>query len=75
MKIKEVASLKEALSTKAEKNHKGDYKIQAWENGRELVIQLPDSVVHYRWKEDVVNQEACNKQSSRTFEEVYYENV
>jgi len=56
MKIREVASLKEALSIKVEMNHKGDYKIQAWESGRELIIQLSDYAVHYRWKEGAINQ-------------------
>jgi len=57
MKIVEVASLREALSIKAEKNHVGDYMIQTWENGRELVVQLEDSPIYYRWKEEVVKPE------------------
>jgi len=57
MTIVEVASLREALSIKTEKNHVGDYMIQTWENGRELVVQLEDSPIYYRWKEEVVKQE------------------
>jgi len=53
MEIKEVASLKEALSMKSEMNHDGDYKLNTWEEGRELVLQLSNPVLHFRWKEEL----------------------
>jgi len=51
MRIQEVHSIKEALSIKAKMGHDGDYSVQAWEQGRELIIELPDNTLHIRWKE------------------------
>jgi len=49
MTIRNVASLAEALSVKKEMNYNGDYTLQTWEKGKEIVLKFPDSLVHLRW--------------------------
>ena len=49
MITKEVASLSEALIFKEEQNYTGDYILQTWTRGRELILALPDSLLSLRW--------------------------
>ena len=46
---RDVASLTEAFSVKEELNHDGDYEIQAWEKGRQIALEFPDSLIYLRW--------------------------
>jgi len=66
MKIVEVASLKEAFLIKTEMNYVGDYMVLTWENGRELVVQLEDSPIRYRWKEEVVRREVIAEEAEES---------
>ena len=51
VEIKEVSSVAEAYALKEKMKYDGNYSIQDWVEGREIVLDFDDRLVHIRWYE------------------------